>query len=418
MRLHFAVLVVVFAGCGVGGGADDGGSPATDAGITNTFDAGQPDAGLVDAGVVDAGVPDAGIVDSGIPHVVLGCSGLADAGVWEELTPPAARSDVSTNCYYGGSFVVDPTDRRNVFLGSCQAGIFKSTDCGATWTKVSTGRHSIDINSGRQWTMAIDPTNPQILYANSGYNLHDGNNSTLYKSINGGVDWDQIWPPANAMGVPGFVGGVQMDPTDSQHLLLGMHAACGAPHANACFGESLNGGMTWRIVDGEASWNGGEGSTVSFLGNSDTWIFKSETNGLWRTTNRGQSWTFISGGIAHGTGDLVHTSAGTFIQATSNGVLRSSDGIMWSAVQNSGNLVNGMTVIEGTTIVSSRGFPWNPGGNPQPYQPFLISRDDGLTWSTLPSPMLNNAGQLSFDPDHRILYTSNLNAGFWRVVLP
>ena len=47
------------------------------------------------------------------------------------------------------------------------------------------------LDKGRQWTMAIDPVNSSVLYANSGYGP-----AGLYKSTNGGVDWTQILPPS------------------------------------------------------------------------------------------------------------------------------------------------------------------------------------------------------------------------------
>jgi hypothetical protein len=47
------------------------------------------------------------------------------------------------------------------------------------------------------------------------------------------------------------------------------HQACLAPHP-ACIVESKNGGSTWRITDGELSWNGNEGQIISPLDNAYT----------------------------------------------------------------------------------------------------------------------------------------------------
>jgi hypothetical protein len=36
-------------------------------------------------------------------------------------------------------------------------GIWKSTDCAGTWTKVSTGKNSDAVNNGMQWSIVVDP---------------------------------------------------------------------------------------------------------------------------------------------------------------------------------------------------------------------------------------------------------------------
>ena len=44
---------------------------------------------------------------------------------------------------------------------------------------------------------------------------------------------------------------------------------------------------------------------------------------------------------------------------------------------------------------------------PAPWQPWKFCRE---------SPKLSNGGQLAYDAAHHVLYSSNLGAGFWRVV--
>src|SRR5258708_11887702 len=78
-------------------------------------------------------------------------------------------------------------DPAMVYLGSEEWGFDKSTDCGATWTKTNTGKNGAALDKGSQWTMLVDPTNPEVLYTNSGFGV-----SGVFKSVNGGVDWDQV----------------------------------------------------------------------------------------------------------------------------------------------------------------------------------------------------------------------------------
>src|SRR5258706_12068492 len=82
--------------------------------------------------------------DSGPPQPPpRACDGLAAAGVWEDIDPPELRSTRPgpMDCPYGGDFVIDPNDGATIYLGSCEQGIWKSIDCGASWVHINTGRN-------------------------------------------------------------------------------------------------------------------------------------------------------------------------------------------------------------------------------------------------------------------------------------
>jgi len=355
------------------------------------------------------------------------CDALAAAGVWEEITPPVAPLHGIMPCPYGGEFVMNPLDPSVLYVGSCNEGIWKTTDCGSTWNHVNTGKSGEALDTGRQWTFLIDPVDPDVLYTNSGYNGYvtggtfDGNGvSGAFKSTNGGVDWQVIWPPSDPalskVVQYNFVGHLAMDPTDRQHLLVSFHAACAAPHSAACFGESHDGGGTWKLVDGESQWAGGEGQAIYFLDNGSTWLFGSQSNGLWRTSDSGAHWTDLNVTQGHAAGALYRAKDGTFYMATPNGMLRSPDGVAWALVPKSGDIMLGVTG-NGTTLFASRGFPWDPSTTL--YEPFWTSpENDGQHWTQMSSPMLSNGGSLAYDKAHHLLYSTDLGAGVWRVVTP
>ena len=72
-------------------------------------------------------------------------------------------------------------------------------------------------------------------------------------------------------------------------------------------------------------------------------------------------------------------------------------------------------VGDGTALYASRGD--DPGQTHPPTQRFWTSPEaDGRNWMKLSSPDLSNADTLGYDPGHRVLYSSNFQAGFWRVV--
>jgi hypothetical protein len=343
---------------------------------------------------------------------VTGCAARSDqVGVWQNITPP--QVDLTKGDFFGmQAMVVDPVNPSTIYAGRAMDGIYKSTDCGANWKKVSTGRNSHAMASGRSWTMAIDPSNPQTIYTNQGYGT-----GGVFKTTNGGVDWDQVLTP-NITVLPygGFVYAISMDPNDPRHLLVGWHAECPPPRTKFCFAETTDGGASWVLRDGNPFWAGGEGGLIDFL-DSKSWIFASQSNGLWVSRDKGASWHKILGiSISHGRGQLYRSIDGSFYLGTANGILHSIDGLSWTALPESQNLIMGL-IGDGKTLYASKAFPYNvPGADP--YPPYYSSPEaPPYRWTLMQSPIMRNGGaELHLDRIHHILYSTNMDAGLWRLV--
>jgi hypothetical protein len=348
--------------------------------------------------------------------IVHPCTDLPAAGTFEEVTPPEVKAGFGVVQDGGGvfAFSLDPVNQGTIYLGTLFQKFWKSTDCGATWTAIATGTQGDIVDSGMNWTLVVDPVLPNVVYTNSGYS---GNG--LFKSVNGGVDWETVWPPATQPELAAaftyqFANVLLMDPDDHLHLLLTFHEACLPPHNSSCFAESEDGGVTWRLIEGDPSWSGGEGQVAYFLDERDTWLWASQSNGFWRTDDGGDSWTHLPGmNEAHLQGSqLLETDAGFFL-ATADGIWRSDDGAAWRLVPDTGPLVGGI-VSDGTTLYAntcySEGFC--PKGR------YLTSPlSDGDTWTEMPSPDIGQGGTLAYDPGHGLLYSSNGQSGFWRITL-
>ena len=394
-----------------GGANNASGAPAS--GGTGSGQGGSADAGQ------DSG---AGGRQTSPPPKVADCSGLAPEGTFEEITPPDVKAGIGTKQAdgqtRGGTFAiaVDPVNQGTVYAGTLFQKVWKSTDCGATWKAIATGTNAADVNRGMNWTFAIDPVDPDVLYTNSGY----GSNG-LFKSIDGGVNWVDVWsqksqPELGKAFTYNFANVVAIDPADHQHVLLTFHEACLAPHPATCVAETKNGGTTWRLIDGDPSWNGNEGQVIFFLDGSGTWLWGSQTNGFWRSGDSGSSWERIQGmTTSHLQGsELLRTKAGTFFVAGADGIWTSPDGTAstWTLVPDTGPIVGGL-VSDGTTMFASTCY-FGDFCNPR----YLRSSEtDGRAWTALTSPMMTQGGTMGYDKAHRLLYSSNLDAGMWRVVV-
>lgn len=360
------------------------------------------------------GRPHPDILELVVQPFVTGCTTrIGEVGVWQNITPP--QVDLTSGDFFGmQALVIDPVNPSTIYVGRAMDGIYKSTDCGASWKKISVGRNSRAMASGRSWTMAIDPSNPNTIYTNQGYGV-----GGVFRTTNGGVDWDQILTPnvINVVPYGGFVHAISMNPNDSRHLLVGWHAECPPPRAKFCFAETIDGGTSWKLRDGHPSWAGDEGAVIDFL-DSKSWLFASQSNGLWVSKNQGESWQHILGvSISHGRGQLYRAVDGSFYLGTAKGVLHSTDVTNWALLPESGELVMGL-IGNGENLYFSKAFPYNaPGADP--YFPFYTSPEGSRhNWTAMLSPaMRNGAAELHLDKIHRILYSTNMNAGLWRMII-
>lgn len=100
------------------------------------------------------------------------------------------------------SIIVNPKNSHEIYVGvlgalwgnSEERGVYKSKDAGVTWEKLL----YINAKTGCA-DLAMDPTNPNTLYASmwefrrTGWSFESGgSNSALYKSVDGGMTWNKI----------------------------------------------------------------------------------------------------------------------------------------------------------------------------------------------------------------------------------
>jgi hypothetical protein len=390
--------------------AGSGGTPTSGGGAMGT--SGSKDAGSSKGGSGGAIAP----VDAGPPreaappvvHMPAACPVTTSTpGVWEDVSPPMAKLD--PNDWYHGAVVAFDFSLKNsatIYLGSNSEGIFKTTDCGATWVKINTGKNGAEIGTGRQWSLVVDFTDPNIVYANAGYGPPG-----LYKSTNGGVDWEQLFPTGSEFSMTvdfAFVENITIDPGDHLHLMVGTHANCkGAYGPGICFAESFDAGASWKMLKAPAGLYY-ENAHLLVL-DRDTWLWFQAFDGIWRTSDHGATMPRVYQGSAlNSEGALYRDKAGTYYAASYNGVLKSSDATTWSLIPSSPRSIS--VSGNGTSIVAS--------GDPDKSASYSTSKDGGKTWTKVIGPQIEKSWMMRYDADHDILYSSNHAGGFWRVVKP
>jgi len=384
------------------GAGGKGGNAGGSGGTSNAGGAGKGGAGAMEAGAMEAGA-------GGAMHQASPCSKLPPAGTWENIAPAGVT--------WSDAIVVDPFDAATVWLGAADHGIFKSSDCGATWMHVNTGHSGTSFDKGEPISMQVDPVHQGVLYATA----PNGPFGVL-KSTDGGVDWNQLFPPESEVAKVvqyNLVNSIGMDAHDTNHLVVTMHADCSAPYGPVCEAETTDAGATWKIttVTGLGnSWVAGAGALIL---NASTWLFGTYAKGLVLTTDHGATWKDVTPSGASGSTSgktiimpFVPSASGNYYLAAMEGILRSSDGKAWSLIPNSGGRSVGLAMGDGHLFSSDQ---WSAT-----YHTALES--NLAVWSSVAPPSAlpkdQGAPYLAYDAAHHLLYSSNWAGGLWRLTTP
>ncbi len=171
-----------------------------------------------------------------------------------------------------------PENPEIMFAGSASGGLFKSTDSGESWFPVTDEWPLLMVGS-----LAIDPTNPDILYCGTGegaYNSLVG--IGLLKSTDGGNSWNLTgfsWPLAEF----NCAQAVDVDPLDGAVVLVGdYHGLYRSRDGAETFDLVLEGDVDCIVRDPFHP-----NVVIATLGSA----YGDLRNGIYRSTDRGESWT-------------------------------------------------------------------------------------------------------------------------------
>ena len=227
------------------------------------------------------------------------------------------------------SILVHPTDPATLWLGSVGGGVWKTSNGGATWAPLADFMGSLAVS-----TLALDPTNPNTLYAGTGEGFYNGDamrGAGIFKSTNAGKDWSQL--PATATANFFWVNRLAIA-HNGQSLL--------AATRNGLF-RSTNGGTSWTALGSPVNV---EILDVRFHPTDNSLCIAGGRNGMaFYSSNGGASWAAASGlatpGGFAGRVELAYAKANpntvyASVDNNSGEVFRSNDGGKTYAKQNTG----------------------------------------------------------------------------------
>ena len=237
------------------------------------------------------------------------------------------------------SLAIDPVNPQTMYAGTIGNGAFTSTDGGRSWTAVNLGP-----TVHRVTCLAIDPVNPQTIYAGSGSGIFEGS---------GGKSWNLVYATLG-------VNSLAINPLNPKIVYAG---SAGVLRSN-------DGGAIWSPNNWSNS--GGGVYWVNSLAinpvNSQIVYAGSAGGGVSMSINGGQSWTAFNSGL---------TSLGIYCLAI--------------------NPVNPQIIYAGTS------------------DGFFMSTNGGTSWNALIQPTQSNQNYaLAINPvNPQIVYAGNFGAGIF-----
>src|SRR3984957_4628309 len=253
------------------------------------------------------------------------------------------------------SFAADPTDSRHIYLGTTNSWVYQTEDAGASWPRLAKLAKSDDLildnvvvdqsdpktllvgawivdhpggglfishDAGKTWTtveamkdqsiraLTQAPSNPKILIA--------GTLKGVYRSEDGGVQWNQISPPGS-MDIQ-EVESIAIDPKDPHTVYAGTWH------------------LPWKTTDGGANWHN---IKQGLIDDSDVFsiiidptepsvVYTSACSGIYRSDSGGELYDKIQGipMTARRTRVLMldPTNRNTVYAGTTEGLYKTLDG--------------------------------------------------------------------------------------------
>jgi uncharacterized protein (TIGR03437 family) len=110
--------------------------------------------------------------------------------------------------------LVHPTNPSTMYAAGVAGGVWRTTDGGASWTPLADLIANIAVNS-----LAMDPSNPNTIYAGTGegyFNIDAVRGAGIFKTTDGGTTWTRLTSTNNASFY--FVNDIVVSPVSSQRV--------------------------------------------------------------------------------------------------------------------------------------------------------------------------------------------------------
>jgi len=311
--------------------------------------------------------------------------GATGGGVWKTEDYGSSWKPIS-DAYFStgsiGSIRVAPSDPNTVYVGTGSdgirsnvivgRGIYRSRDAGETWEMMGLR------DMGQLGAVEVNPNNPAMVYvAALGNPWAKSSERGVYRSANGGEDWEQVLFTSDSVGAIDL----EINPSNPNEIYAAMWRGQRQP---------------WTIISGmEAS---------------------GRENGIWKSIDGGDSWRLVTEGLPTGLVGKIDLSVSAaspnrvyaLVETTDplEGLYHSDDfGETWELMTNQAGLMNRPFYYTGVTADptdANKVYVNNEG--------FYGSSDGGRTFARMPTPHGDNH-DLWINPENPNIWIQSNDGG-------
>ena len=234
--------------------------------------------------------------------------GSTGGGVWKTTNGGGKWNNISDGFFGGsiGAVAVSSWDPNVIYVGTGEKtvrgnvsvgnGVWKSTDAGRTWSHIGLK------DSQRIPRIRIHPKNPDVVYVAAMGSLFGANEERgVFRSTDGGKNWQKILYVNDEVGVVDLA----MDPTNPRILYASSWRVIRTPYSLESGGE---GSKLWKSTDGGDNWQsisenegmpkpplGISGISVSASNPDNLYaIIEAEEGGVFRSADAGKTWKRVN----------------------------------------------------------------------------------------------------------------------------
>ena len=197
-----------------------------------------------------------------------------------------------------------PSNPSLFYAGYTGGGVWQTTDSGETWTNLSDGY----FEAGSVGAIDVSLSNPNIIYVGTGSACPRGNVSPgvgMYKSSDAGKTWQHV-----GLRGSGTIGRVLIHPSNPDVAYVAVLGNMFAPSDERGVYRTRDGGATWEKVHYISNRTGAVDITMDpknpdvliaamWTTERKPWTIESGSTegGMFRTTDGGNTWTKLGGGL-------------------------------------------------------------------------------------------------------------------------
>lgn len=241
------------------------------------------------------------------------------------------------------------------YFGGTGGGVFKTTDGGATWRPVS----DKDFRTGSIGAIAVSESDPNVVYVGTGEPCIRGNLSSgdgVYKSTDAGKTWRNV-----GLADSKQISQIAIHPKNPDVAWVAAQGHAWGRSAERGIFKTTDGGKTWRKVLYVDETTGAADLALDptnprilyaamWQAVRKPWTMESggPSSGLWKSTDGGETWKKLAGGLPEGVVGKIGVSVSAsrpervyaLVEAEKGGLYRTEDGgEKWTRVSENRELI-------------------------------------------------------------------------------